>query len=144
MKNILRTILIVIVISSALGTAGFAGYRLGIKQAALSAPDGDTRPFDGGKFGWGHGDRGKPNFDRGPGFDHGFEIRRHRGGGFGFFFPLHMLATLLFLAFAAWVAYKLFTGWQISFTRAPAASTSAEPAQPVLEPKPGKKKTQGK
>jgi len=129
MKKTLLVLLVVILSLGALASAGYAGYRIGYAQGAGGdAPfafhgkifRADSLPayrFDGG-------------FERGPqpGFGPGGFSRMERGRGFGFFSPLSFLLPFAVLGLIVWFGYKLFkgNGWQLSFTRQPAAAAPAK------------------
>lgn len=128
MKKVLLTLASIVVILVALGGAGLVGYRYGYRQGintniTSANPNANpTKPF-----------LGRDDFARnlmpfhnfngngiGPGFRQGFG--RHGGmipigRGFGFFSMIAFFIRIAIFALIIWLAYKLFTGWRVSFTQ---------------------------
>lgn len=137
MKKVLLILLAIIVIAGALAGAGFAGYRIGYKQAALAGTTENGVPFhhnfqfdpqDMPMHNFGNGsDR---NFNRGM-VPSNFGMTR-RGMGFGFFPPLMFLGRIVFWGLVIWFVYWLFTksGWQLTRTHQPVTSHTVEPTEP--------------
>lgn len=128
MKKVLLTLLAVIVVLGALAGAGFAGYRIGYNQGAIS--DGNAPLFM-------HPDRMNPNTmpsfrrDFGPGLDTYRHPMMGRGDfGFNIFYPLRFLWNIAILALVVWFVYWLFTksGWRI--TRQAVKEQEIPPANP--------------
>ena len=115
MKKFLLTLLVVIVVLGVLAGAGFAGYRFGYSNgAAASGKAQPAIPFR-------HMDRNlMPMHRYGDGF--GRQMMPYgapmmgRGGGFGFFSPLHLIWNVAVIALVIWFVYWLFTksGWRIT------------------------------
>ena len=121
MKKILLGLLTVVLLLAALGAAGFAGYRFGFNQGALSVSnDGGQQVVPG--FGFGpqrmpmH-NFGNNEFQRGFGGP-GFNMMRHGGMGFGFVGPLMFLLQIAFWGLVIWALYTLVTrsGWRLTKT----------------------------
>ncbi len=140
MKKVLLTLLVVIVALGLLAGVGFAGYRIGYRQAALSTSTNTTTnniPYMHG-FQFMHpnmpmqnfGRDLDRNFSRGMGFD---EFGMRGGRGFGFFTPLMFLGRILFWALIVWFIYWLFTrsGWQFTRKPQPVAAAPKAEATPV-------------
>ena len=141
MKKVLLTLLVVIVAVGFLVGAGFAGYRIGYRQGALSTSTNTTSNNNNTPFmhGFQFGQKDMPmqnfgrdldrNFNRGmrPG---GFGVRG--GMGFGFFPPLMFLGQILFWGLIILFAYWLFTksGWQLTRTRQPVEAPKVEASTP--------------
>lgn len=132
MKKILLTLLSIVVILGVLGGVGWAGYRFGFAQGA-GLTSGDkivVRPQfgRGDDFNW---NRMPMHNGMRPGFHHQGMMGRGNfgmlGGGFGFFSPLYFLLRLAFYALVIWVAYKLITGWRVSFTSPNAPVSQSTP-----------------
>jgi hypothetical protein len=132
MKRLLLGLLTVVVILAALGAAGFAGYRYGFNQGALSTSNGGTGQVVPGfgfdphhmpmhNFG---NDEFNRRFSGGPGFN-----MMHRGMSFGFFSPLMFLLRIAFWGLVIWALYTLVarSGWRL---------TKTAPASPVVETAP--------
>lgn len=140
MKRFLLTLLAIVGIAGVLAGVGFAGYRFGYQQAGLTTANDEViiRPSErGNDFNWYRmpmhrfGEGMNREFRFGPG---GVRMM-FPGRGFGFFLVFRFLVQVAILGFIAWLAYKLLTGWRISFTRAVAQSPKVEPVQPVeVEP----------
>ncbi|HUG34247.1 MAG TPA: hypothetical protein VMJ90_05720 [Anaerolineales bacterium] len=142
MKKWLIRILLVLVAVGALAGAGFAGYRIGLSQGVQLSGNFDDAPRFVERF---H-KAGMPEFQFGfhrndRGFNREFGPGGFHGRGFGFMSPLFVLLKIALFSLIAWGVYKLFTGngWQLSFTRQPAETTSAAP-----EETPAAKKPKGK
>ena len=140
MKRFLLTLLAIVVIAGVLAGVGFAGYRFGYRQGALATSNDEViiRPFERGRdFNWhrmpmhSFGDEMQRNFRPGPGFGPGGIGMRMYDRGFGFFSAFRLLVQVAILGFIAWLAYKLLTGWQLSFTRSAAERPRVEPAPPI-------------
>ena len=140
MKRFLFGLLTVVVILAALGAAGFAGYRYGFNQGALSASNGDTQQVVPG-FGFGPqrmpmhnfgNDEFNRRFSGGPGFN-----MMHRGIGFGMFAPLMFLLRVAFWGLVIWALYTLVarSGWRL---------TKTVPASPVVETAPADSNVENK
>lgn len=128
MKKWLIRILLVVVAIGALAGAGFAGYRIGLSQGVQLSGNFDDAPRFVERF---HKD-GIPGLPLGVyrndrSFSREFGPGGFHGRGFGFISPLFVLLKVAVLGLIAWGVYKLFTGngWQLSFTRQPAETTSA-------------------
>ena len=135
MKRILLTWLGIVLVVGVLAGVGFSGYRFGYAQGATAASGDDALTFLRGN-GFEFHRMPMHNFERGmgPNFQRGFgrvDMLVHRGGGFGFFSPLHFLFQIAVLGFIIWLAYKFFTGWRLSFTP---PTTQAAPQTPKVEP----------
>jgi len=122
MKKVVLTLLVVVVAAGLLAGAGFAGYRIGYSQAALSTKttiDKDT-PYVHG-FPFMHPTMPMQNFsrdldrsfNRGMGMDN-FGMRGRVG--FGLFSPMMLLGRILFWVLVIWFIYWLFTksGWHLT------------------------------
>jgi uncharacterized membrane protein len=114
MKKVLLTLLAVIVIAGALAGVGYAGYRLGYNQGAISS---GNAPFFGRSDRM--GPQFMPNFNREFGFwAQPFHSPMMGRGNFGFniFTPLRILWNIAILALVVWFIYWLFTksGWQVT------------------------------
>ena len=117
MKNVLRTLLAIVLVLGLFAAAGFVGYRFGYMQGSQVTANGDTpllRPSDN------FGPRGMPMHNFGNDFGRGFQRGFGPGGfpmmGFGFF-PLFMfLSRIAVLALIIWFVYCLFTrsGWRLT------------------------------
>ena len=135
MKKVLLTLLGILLVIGVLAGAGFAGYRIGYQQGALTTTDGNPAPFTRG-FQLGPQDMPMHNFGRD--FDRGFNRgfgpggfrMMDRGMGFGFFPPFMFLAGIVFWGLIIWFTYWLFTrsGWQIT-RRSVESSKSVEAAK---------------
>jgi hypothetical protein len=133
MKKILLTLLTVIVVAGVLAGVGFAGYRIGYHQGALSTNTNTTAnntPFV-------HPDVPMHNFGRDfdRNFNRGFGLGgfgMHGGMGFGFFSPLMFLGRILFWGLMIWFIYWLFTksGWQLTRKSQPVESPKVEASAP--------------
>jgi hypothetical protein len=140
MKRFLLTLLAIVVIAGVLAGVGFSGYRLGYRQAALQTSNDEViiRPSErGNDFNWYRmplhrfGEGMHSEFRFGPG---GVGMMLP-GRGFGFFSGFRFLVEVAILGFIAWLAYKLLTGWRISFNQPVAQRPKVEPVQPVeVEP----------
>ena len=125
MKRVFLILLGIVVVIGVLGSAGFAGYQIGLRQGARASSNDEIGPFPD-----------RPNFDleRGPfAFDRSFERGFPRGGfrithrgGFGFFGPFMFLGHLLFWGLIILLAYWLFTrgGWRLTRTEQTLQQTS--------------------
>jgi uncharacterized membrane protein len=115
MKKVLLTILAVLVVLGTLAGAGFTGYQMGYRNG--TGTSGNT-PFFNRSF--------HMNPDQMPmhrfGNDSGrWSMPYHspmmgRGGGFGFFSPLHFLWNIVVIGLIIWFVYWLVTksGWKIT------------------------------
>lgn len=147
MKKALLTLLVVIVALGLLAGAGFAGYRIGYRQGALSTNTNtatNNTPFmHGAPFM--HPNMPMQNFGRDldRNFNHGMRFNEFgmRGGrGFGFFPPLMFLGRILFWTLIALFIYWLFTrsGWQVTRKTQPVAA-APKAAAPVETSAPAQK-----
>lgn len=140
MRKFLLTLFAIVLTAGVLAGVGFVGYRFGYRQGALvtSSSNGDTNtlPFTrGNDFEW----KRMPMHNFGNSVDRGFHPGFGPGGfrmvshsrGFGFFSPIRFIVQLAVLGLVIWLAYKLLTGWRLSFTRATTESPRVVPAQPV-------------
>lgn len=122
MKKFLLTLLTIVVVAGVLGGAAFAGYRYGYRQGSNTTSNSDevVRPFTRGND-FGLNNMPMRNFNNmRPGFHQRFGPHGGMmpfGGGRGFISPIFFLARIAIYAFLIWVAYKLITGWRISFTQ---------------------------
>lgn len=115
MKKFLLTLLAVTVVVGALAGVGYAGYRMGYAQAAVSS---GNAPF------FGRAEHMNPNFMPMPNFgrEFGFHTQPYHSpmmgrGVFGinYFSPLRILWNIAILALIVWFFVWLFTksGWRI-------------------------------
>lgn len=108
MKKVLPTLLAVVLVLGVLGAVGFAGYRYGFQQGALSASNGDPQFLTPG---YGFGAQRMPMHNFGDGFDRGFDPRgfnmMQNGRGFGFFSPFRLLIPIAFWGLILWAVYSL-------------------------------------
>lgn len=139
MKNWLIRILLTIVVIGAFAAVGFAGYRIGLSQSAQISGNFDKAPRFVERF---HKD-GIPGLPLGVypdhrGFDRGFGPAGFHGRGLGLISPFFFLLKVTVLGIILWGVYKLFTGngWQLSFTRQPAETTSPAPEESLAAKKP--------
>lgn len=117
MKKVLLTLLAAIVVLGALAGAGYAGYRIGFAQGAISS---GNAPFIGRSERMSPGYMPMmPNFDR----DFGLRVQPYRTPtlgwdvfGFGWFTLIRLLWNVAVVALIAWVVYWLFarSGWRIT------------------------------
>jgi len=113
MKKVLLTLLTVIVIVGALAGAGFAGYRIGYNQGAVSSGNPPLL---------GRGEHLNPDFmPHNFGRDFGPRIQPFgmmRDGNFGIrlFSPFRLLWNIAILALVIWFVYWLITksGWHLT------------------------------
>ena len=141
MKKVVLTLLAVIVSVGLLAAAGFAGYRIGYRQGALTT---NTQATNNAPFmhGFVHPDIPMQNFGRNleRGFGRGIGPMNFgmRGGGFGFglFGPLMFLGRILFWALVVLFIYWLFTksGWQLIRKPQPAVATPNVESAPIETP----------
>ena len=139
MRRVLLTLLAIVLIAGVLAGVGFLGYRLGYRQGALAASNGDLTVVPFGRdndFNWGRMPMDRFHERVGPGLH--LQIRpggfgmMPGVGGFGIFRSLGLLIQLAILGFVVWLVYKLLTGWRLSLTpRSAPASPRVEPAQPA-------------
>jgi len=141
MKRVLLTLLGIILVVGVLAGAGFAGYRIGYRQAATVSKDGTKQPAPRNRdFGLqgtpmhNFGNNSDRDFNRGfgPG---GFGMRSH-GMRFGFFPPFMFLVHIAVWGLVIWLAFRLIkgSGWKISRTQQTVASPRAEVAAPADKP----------
>jgi hypothetical protein len=142
MKKVLLTILAVIVAVGLLAGAGFAGYRIGYRQGALTANTNNSNktPF---MHGFVHPNMPMQNFGRD--FNRGMEPGGFgmRGGmmGLGLFGLLAVVGRILFWALVIWFVYWLFTrsGWQLTRKTQPVTTAQKVEAAPIETPTPEEK-----
>jgi hypothetical protein len=132
MKRVFLTLLGAIVLIGALAGAGFAGYRLGLRQGMQVSVNGDI-PFPVRPDRLGPQEMPRQFFNRD--FDRGFNRDFPRGGfrmthsgrgGFGFFSPFMILGHIVFWGLIILMVYLLFTrsGWTLTRTQQPVQGTS--------------------
>jgi len=132
MKKVLLTLLAIMVIAGALAGAGFAGYRIGYKQAALTGTPENVMPFN---HDFQFGPRDMPMLNFGKDFNRGFNREFGPGGRgmeFGFFPPLMFLGRIAFWVLAILFVYWLFTksGWQLTRRQQSVADHTVVPSEP--------------
>ena len=125
MKNILLTLLAVIVIVGALAGVGYWGYRIGYANGATGSDNG---PFFSRSYHMNPCQMPFHRYDEGfnRSFDRGYGFNQHPmmqpggypsfGIGYGHFSPLRILWNIAILALIIWFLYWLFakSGWQIT------------------------------
>ena len=114
MKKVLLSLLAVVLIFGVLGAAGFAGYRYGFYQGALSTSDGRIQSLAPG-FGFEIQRMPMHNFGFDRGFGPGGFHTMQRGMGFGFFSPFLLIARIAFWGLIIWAVYMLVmrSGWRL-------------------------------
>lgn len=127
MKKVLLTLLGVLVILGALAGAGFTGYRIGYANAAGASGNAPffSRPF--------HMNPNQMPMHRFGNDSGAWSMPYHSPmmgrGGFGFFYPLHILWNVAIAGLIVWFLVWLFTrsGWKIT-RNSPATGRDQDPA----------------